>query len=433
MADFETKLRWLSERGTPVGAEELIERIEADLAGDPLVVVAKRREGTLMTKTQQPEVTGQARRMRGPAWAVAAFVAVLTVAGLYLAFSGDEEDLVADTTPSPTTTVAQTTTDLETIEAAVAAFYSGDGERAAELFELSDRTDDQIRGESAYQAAIGGRLTLNCIEETAPGVFTCRTPYHNAMTDAIGYGDSGDTNEVVVEEGVITEFVFPEHYFMVGQMGTFLAMEGRLTGYENCSSGPFHESCATIQMENLDSWVDWRQTLEAEALVEFALQSWYGGDCESTRFVSGISTNICAIPDGRTHMIEYESILGADVSIEACQDPVPTADGLRVSCEVHYSNAQSTAVGKPPSVTTREFVAHLDSGVIGSPSSVLPWYAVDYPEDTELRESFRAFAEGGDLADEYAAAGCATSRSPNCADLIVDNLDDWAAWHQTNG
>ena len=61
MADFETKLHWLSERGDPVGAEELIERIEADLAGDPLVVVNKRREGTLMTKT-----TRAAQRLAKP-------------------------------------------------------------------------------------------------------------------------------------------------------------------------------------------------------------------------------------------------------------------------------------------------------------------------------------------------------------------------------
>ena len=51
---------------------------------------------------------------------------------------------------------APTMSDLEVIEAGVAAFYSGEAERAAELFELADRTDDQIRAESAYQAAIGG-------------------------------------------------------------------------------------------------------------------------------------------------------------------------------------------------------------------------------------------------------------------------------------
>lgn len=104
MSDFETKLRWLSERGNPVGAEELIERIEADLAGDPLVVVAKRREGTTMTKTQQPPTTGQPSRFKGPGWALAAFVVILAVGGLYFAFSGDDGQVVDQTTvPTPTT------------------------------------------------------------------------------------------------------------------------------------------------------------------------------------------------------------------------------------------------------------------------------------------------------------------------------------------
>jgi hypothetical protein len=62
-----------------------------------------------------------------------------------------------------------------------------------------------------------------------------------------------------------------------------------------------------------------------------------------------------------------------------------------------------------------------------------PWYEVDYAEDTELRDSFRLFAEEGELADEYAGADCATARTPECANLVVDNLAAFAAWYQTNG
>ena len=61
-----------------------------------------------------------------------------------------------------------------------------------------------------------------------------------------------------------------------------------------------------------------------------------------------------------------------------------------------------------------------------------PWYGGVYPEDTELRESFRLFAEGGDLQDEYADANCASVRTPECANLILDNLDEWAAWYETH-
>ena len=46
-----------------------------------------------------------------------------------------------------------------------------------------------------------------------------------------------------------------------------------------------------------------------------------------------------------------------------------------------------------------------------------------------LRESFQAFAEGGKVKDEYASAGCASARTRECASLIMDNLDDCAAWY----
>lgn len=98
MADFETKLRWLSERGTPVGAEELIERIETELAVGPLVVVAKRREGSVMTGTQSSGA-GRSSRSRGPAWALAAFIAAIAVGGLlYLSMSGDDGEVVDEST-----------------------------------------------------------------------------------------------------------------------------------------------------------------------------------------------------------------------------------------------------------------------------------------------------------------------------------------------
>jgi hypothetical protein len=437
VADLQTKLRWLSERGDPVGAEELIERIEGELAGDPLVVVTKRREGTTMTKTQQPPTTKQRSRNLGAAWGVAAFVVILAAAGLYLALSGDsDQGEVADIPPPPATVPpdVETMTDLEVVEAGVAAFYSGDGERAAELFELAERRDDEIREEAAYQAAIDGRLQLNCSEQPSPGTFSCRVPYHNALTDAIGHVDSGDIIRVVVEDGVITEFGFPEHSWIVIQMGTFLAMEGRFDSYGDCAPfGPFPESCATIQLENLDSWLEWRQTLEPVGLVEFGLESWYGGDCEEARFASSFVTNVCSTPDTATQTIGYESILGADVSVEGCEEVAETsADQVRLSCEVHYSNAMSTAVGKPPSATVREFNVYPEYGLMHLPEDPGPWYLVDYPEDTELRESFRLFAEGSELADEYAAARCANTRSPECANVILDNLGEWATWYETN-
>ena len=210
-----------------------------------------------MTKTQQTPTNTQPGRYRGPAWAVAAFAAVLAVGALYLVLSGDSDE-VADT--PPTTALApdaETMTDLEVIQAGVEALYSGDAERAVELFGIEDgddeaqaRDDDLIRREAAYQAAIGGRLTLNCTEEVnTDGMFTCNVPYHNALTDAVRYEDSpGDFSHVVVQDGVITQFglpghlvqgvahEFPEHNFLLRTVVSFLREE--VDSSEGCWDDP---------------------------------------------------------------------------------------------------------------------------------------------------------------------------------------------------
>lgn len=220
-----------------------------------------------MTKTQQPPATGQPSRFKGPAWAAAAFVAVLALPGLYFAFTGNDGE-VAENPPPPTTVApdVETMTDLEVIEAGVAALYSGDAEHAVELFELQDGDDDQIRQEAAYQGAIGGRLTLNCTEESTPGVFTCNVRYHNGVTDAVDYVDSpGDTNRVVVQDGVISEFALPEHGFLLSEVGNFLREQ--VEGDQGCVNDPPAElsdlealrtpECARLIMDHLDEWADW--------------------------------------------------------------------------------------------------------------------------------------------------------------------------------
>jgi hypothetical protein len=357
---------------------------------------------------------------------VAAALLVMTACTSGGAATTTEPTTSVPTTTAPTTT--ETMTDLEAIEAGVAAFYSGNGERAAELFELTDRTDDQIRQESAYQAAIGGRLDLRCTE-TGPGSFSCLTPYRNAMTDAIGLGGGHDTWPVVVADGVITQFGFTEHSGMLIDMGTFLASDGRFEGYGDCVSGPFPESCATIQLENLDAWVQWRQDVTNADRVGAVVEAWYGGDCDAALLLSWDADPDCSAPSGPARTIDYESILGAQVSVENCET-TSGGEHAGLSCEVHYSNAMNGAVGKPPSVTAREFVLML--GLLLAGPDQEPWYEGSYPEDAELLESFRLFAESGDLADAYAAANCASERTSECANLILANLDAWANWYETN-
>ena len=152
-----------------------------------------------------------------------------------------ERNDVVEPTPTTVAPDPETMSDLEVIEAGVAALYSGDAERAVELFGIEDspvwrnqaggddeaqiRDDDLIRQEAAYQAAIGGRLSLNCTEEVnTPGMFTCFVPYHNALTDAVGYVDSpGDRIQVVVQDGVITQFGLVEETSSKGSPTSFLS------------------------------------------------------------------------------------------------------------------------------------------------------------------------------------------------------------------
>jgi hypothetical protein len=427
VADFTNKLHQLSERGTPVGAEELIERIEAELADDPLVVATKQREGVFMTKTDQPVMTKSPGPGRGLAWALAAFAVVLAIGGLYFAFSGSDGQVVDQTTvPTPTTAPApepETMTDLETIEAGAAALYSGDAATAAGLFDLTYPNDEEIATEAAYQEAIGGQVDLDCTEpDTSGDAFDCIYRYENSLTDAIGFVDPGETFTVRVSDGQIVEFAFPVHHGALLSMGSFLALEGSYGGYDECiGAGPFPTSCAAIQLENAEAWADWYQLRDDLDAVQDVISSWYSGDCVTAAVLSG-DFGACSDPtDPLTLKLQYESILGAQVSLENCE----TAIEAGLQCDVHYSNALNEAVGKPAAVINRTF------GVI-STIGARGWHEDQYPEDAELNESFQAFAEGGELSSEYGAAGCATSFTPDCANLMMDNLDDWAAWHLAN-
>lgn len=259
--------------------EELFGAIELDEITNPLT--AARQERTPSSQTLFPQRIAWRTRYAGPAWAVAAFVSVLAVGAVYLLFS-NSGDQVADN-PPPTTVApeVETMTDLQIIEAGVAALYSGDAERAVELFETEDgddeaqmSDDDLIRQEAAYQAAIGGRLILNCNEDVnVPGVFTCNVPYHNALTDAVGYVDlPGDFIRVVVQDGVITHFgphhlnqgvvayEFPEHSFLLASVLEFL--DSTLGSVPGCESrfDTHTAGCAKSMLEHLDEWAAWYET-----------------------------------------------------------------------------------------------------------------------------------------------------------------------------
>ena len=172
MADFERKLSMLAERGARVGPEEMIERVEAELAQDPLVVVTKQRKGSGMSvQTDKPTDQRGRSRARGLAWGVAAFVAVIALGGIYLALADGGGD---PTRPEPAitpTTVAEITTTtrvpttegvvggipfeerMATIEAMIAARNSGDFDawRAAFIAERPEILGGQIEDDSELE------------------------------------------------------------------------------------------------------------------------------------------------------------------------------------------------------------------------------------------------------------------------------------------
>lgn len=98
-------LDYIDEMAPPVSTKEAVARRQSPNRSWVRVAPAtKRREGVLTTKTEESVKTQTPGLGRGLAWAVAAFAVVLAVAGLYFAFSGDDGQVVDQTTvPTPTT------------------------------------------------------------------------------------------------------------------------------------------------------------------------------------------------------------------------------------------------------------------------------------------------------------------------------------------
>ena len=144
-----------------------------------------------------------------------------------------------------------------------------------------------------------------------------------------------------------------------------------------------------FQLENLDGWVEWRKTpLEPTSVVEATLGSWYGGDCEQAIFLSGSEFNDgytaddCASgsdqpPSSPVRMMQYESILGAEISVEACET-LSSGDLIDLSCEVQYSNAMNGAVGTPPAAMVREFSIVVDA-LLFERGGEQSWYLDNLP------------------------------------------------------
>jgi hypothetical protein len=141
---------------------------------------------------------------------------------------------------------------------------------------------------------------------------------------------------------VITKFALPDHLWMAVEMGIFLYHEARFDGYADCGFPPFPESCATVQLENLDAWEQWREM--------WSRPTWWRrigvlvrGDCRAAHFIAGPFLGLegfiapyidCSTSSLWGQTIDDESMLGAQVSVEDCEWTAATATSAILSCRV---------------------------------------------------------------------------------------------------
>lgn len=218
MADFERKLAILAERGARVGPEEMIERVEAQMAEDPLVVVTKQRKGWRMSiDTDSAEAT----RASGPPgwiWAAAAFVAVIGIGVLYLALTNagnpDENNAATGTTTSrviSSSTVAPDLGPVEVAEALAVALQDHDVEAARGILSEDATVDmaaiqsaDLLEAQRDYWMATGWVFTVDECAEEEPQAVRCTLMHENDWTRAVGGGPyEGSSYLIDVEDGKV--------------------------------------------------------------------------------------------------------------------------------------------------------------------------------------------------------------------------------------
>lgn len=262
MADFKAKLTMLAERGHRVGSEEMIERVEAILAEQPVVVAKQRKRLGMPVQTEENPVA----KRRGRMVAVGAFVAVLLlgVVALFIANRGGGDGPVA-TTPTTTTLAEPTTTvdpavaaDLAVIDEYLTAWHAGDVERAFEMIGADPDTSPGSAGWSQYEGMMGASVELACAPRSdEPGAYDCDLAYSNALHEAVDAAPQqvlwsarvqGDSIEVldVQNQG--------------GLMESWLAWQS-VSGLDEESpcdeGGPPSPDCAEFQQEHLDEWAVW--------------------------------------------------------------------------------------------------------------------------------------------------------------------------------
>jgi hypothetical protein len=215
-------------------------------------------------------------------------------------------------------------------------------------------------------------------------------------------------------------------------MGLYLAEQGNLSGFEDCMRGALTPDCAEIQQANLAEYEAWHAQFDATERVATGMEAWFEGDCALaiTLFAGPVTDDLddCltgTVPD----VMAYERAIEADVEVTGCE--FVAIEEMAV-CTVTYSNALHRAVDAPP--------AEMSIELLVTPVEKALWYYQEefyryvdrYPHDEQLDASFQSYAEGQGFGDEAQSVCSAPSYQADCAQLRLDNLDDWAVWHLAN-
>jgi len=177
VAEFRNELARLAERGTRVGPEALIERIELEMADDPIV-------GAEIRPKAKPGERVQSTRSlrRGLGIGLAVMLAVLVVGGAWLVISRDAP--IAEPTMTSTLAVA---------ESFMEAWAAGDGEAVAAMvsaeatlggLELLPPSHDWYRA-VGQEFQTKGCEVLPITFRTFQGV-SCEYTFENKLTRALG-------------------------------------------------------------------------------------------------------------------------------------------------------------------------------------------------------------------------------------------------------
>jgi len=214
VAEFRNELARLAERGTRVGPEALIERIELEMADDPIV-------GAEIRPKAKPGERVQSTRSlrRGLGIGLAVMLAVLVVGGAWLVISRDAP--IAEPTMTSTLAVA---------ESFMEAWAAGDGEAVAAMvsaeatlggLELLPPSHDWYRA-VGQEFQTKGCEVLPITFRTFQGV-SCEYTFENKLTRALGM------EPVAVDERVAGSFVdargHPHRFeFVLSPFGGFTAV-----------------------------------------------------------------------------------------------------------------------------------------------------------------------------------------------------------------